>query len=515
MKIAVIGSGLAGLTAGALCAKACHDVTIYEQHEKIGGITQTYEKDGYQWDWGQMLIPDLSEGEPGYSLLKRLGVSEMVRVKPSYRENYFPDFRIQRPPEYAGREWRKEYLKSLFPEDAEGLEKYYDMYERIHDLFALQNQKGVISKLKQLKTFFPLRKIKEYSAQQVMDLFFANKKLQAVYTGILADYVISPRLFPGLLIPVLNVENQYDERVPLDYGNHQHRSSWTFVKGGMISIVNALAHAFKQFGGKIRTHTAVKKLNIKDGNVKSIVTETGGIELVDVVISSGGAKELFLELVGKEHLPETYVKTYIQDLFTTETIFMVHLGVDYDPSVHQNGAALCYYYLSYDIEESIEQCKKGIYHEGKDGFLAYIPSVHSPEMAPEGHHAISIYTIAPNNPSNGSWEEKKDEWAEKLLDVAEQHIPGLRDHEQTRVILTPLEFQKRTHLHNHAFGGTVPHLKIAPPPHKTPIPNLWFIGAQSETYGGVTGAMTGADNVVKMILGDKDLLKQTFKSASA
>jgi phytoene dehydrogenase-like protein len=389
------------------------------------------------------------------------------------------------------------------------------MYERIHDLFALQNQKGVISKLKQLKTFFPLRKIKEYSAQQIMDLFFTNKKLKAVYTGILADYVLSPQLFPGLLIPVLNVENQYDERVPLDYGNHQHRSSWVFVRGGMISIVNALAHAVDKFGGKIRTHTAVTKINMENGSAKSITLNNGEIEEVDVVIASGGAKELFLELVGKEHLPDQYVQKYVHNLFTTETIFMVHLGVDYDPSVHQNGAALCYYYLDYDIDESIEKCKKGIFHEGEDGFLAYIPSVHSPEMAPKGHHAISIYTIAPNNPLNGSWEENRDEWAEKLLDIAEQHIPGLREHEQTRVILTPLEFQKRTHLRNHAFGGTVPHLKIPPPPHKTPIPNLWLIGAQSETYGGVTGAMTGADNVVKMILGDKDLLKQTFKSASA
>jgi phytoene desaturase len=515
MKIAIIGSGLAGLTAGALCANAGHDVIIYEQHEKIGGITATYEKDGYKWDWGQMLIPDLSNGEPGRELLKKLGVSDMVRVHPSYRENFFPDFRIQRPSEYSGREWRKEYLKSLFPEDAKGLDKYYDMYERIHDLFALQNKKGIISKLKQLKTFFPLRKIKEYSAKQVMDLFFTSDKLKAVYTGILADYVISPKIFPGLLIPVLNVENQYDERVPLDYGNHQHRSSWTFVHGGMISIVNALEHAVRKFGGKIRTQTTVTKLNMVDGRVKSVILNFGEEEMVDVVISSGGAKELFLNLVGKEHLPKEYVKTYVQDLFTTESIFMVHLGVDFDPSIHQNGAALCYYYLSYDIEESIEQCKKGIYHEGKDGFLVYIPTVHSPEMAPEGHHAISIYTIAPNNPSNGSWQENKEIWAEKLLDIAERFIPGLRENEQTRVILTPLDFQKRTHLQNHAFGGTVPHLKIPPPPHKTPISNLWFIGAQSETYGGVTGAMTGADNVVKMILGDKNIMKQTFKSVSA
>ena len=139
--------------------------------------------------------------------------------------------------------------------------------------------------------------------------------------------------------------------------------------------------------------------------------------------------------------------------------------------------------------------------EGDDGFLVYIPSVHSPEMAPLGHHAVTVYTIAPNHPTNGAWEENKEKWAEKLLDIVERFVPGLREHEQARVVLTPEDFRRRTHLEHHAFGGCVPHLKIPPPPHETPVSGLWLVGAQSEAYGGVTGAMTGAKRVVEWILG--------------
>ena len=57
-----------------------------------------------------------------------------------------------------------------------------------------------------------------------------------------------------------------------------------------------------------------------------------------------------------------------------------------------------------------------------------------------------------------------------------------------------------TALEQHAFGGCVPHVKIAPPPHETPVPGLWFVGAQSEVYGGVAGAMTGSKRVVERIL---------------
>lgn len=516
MRIVVIGSGISGLTSAALLAKEGHSVIVYEQHEKIGGVTGTLEKDGYRWDCGQMIVPDLSDGEPGRVVLEKLGISDKVKTMKGYRENFFPDFRISKPEKFKGIYWRKEYFKELFPKDAKGIEKYYKLYDRIHDLTALFNKPGLISKIKLFLKFLPLIGKKNWSAQKLMDYYFSNKKLQAIFIGILADYVASPEIFPGLIIPIINAESQYDERVPLDYGKHEHRSSWTFIENGCIELVNAMAGAITEFGGKIITNMAVSKILLEEGKVKRIITSDGKKQEVDVVVASGGAKELFLELIGEEYLPKDFINTYINNLFTTESVFMVHLGVDYDPSIHQNGAALCYYYLTYDINESIKECQNGIYHEGRDGFLVYIPSILSPNMAPSGHHAVTIYTIAPNGPINGNWEENKEEWVEKLLDIAEKHVPGLREHTKIKIILTPEDFKKRTYLNHHAFGGTVPHLTIPPPPHRTPIEGLWFVGAQSETYGGVIGGITGADNVVKMILKDMNskTTKQTFKSFS-
>ena len=52
MRVAVIGSGLSGLTAAALLAKRGHEVSVYEQHEEIGGVTSSVQKDGFRWDLG-------------------------------------------------------------------------------------------------------------------------------------------------------------------------------------------------------------------------------------------------------------------------------------------------------------------------------------------------------------------------------------------------------------------------------------------------------------------------------
>jgi phytoene dehydrogenase-like protein len=42
-----------------------------------------------------------------------------------------------------------------------------------------------------------------------------------------------------------------------------------------------------------------------------------------------------------------------------------------------------------------------------------------------------------------------------------------------------------------------------PPSHKTPVDGLWFIGAQSESGGGVVNVMTGAKKAVRQILTNK------------
>lgn len=120
MHVAVLGSGLAGLTAAALLAKRGDRGSLYEQHPEIGGVTSAIEKDGFRWDLGRMLVPDLGPGEPGRRILEELEISEQVETVRGCRANVFPDFTIFRPETFRGACWRREYSKELFPEGADG-----------------------------------------------------------------------------------------------------------------------------------------------------------------------------------------------------------------------------------------------------------------------------------------------------------------------------------------------------------------------------------------------------------
>jgi phytoene desaturase len=241
----------------------------------------------------------------------------------------------------------------------------------------------------------------------------------------------------------------------------------------------------------------VTRITVEEGRATGVVDADGEQTPADAVICSGGAKEVFLDLVGEEHLPAGFLDQ-VRHIPLMDSVFMIHLGVNFDPRPHVHGVCT-YYYGTYDIDRALEDGRTGVYHQGRDGFVVHIPSLHTPGMAPEGHQAMTIYTICPDTLREGDWEARKEEYADKLIGYAEAHIPGLREHIQTCEIVTPVDWRRRTHLKHHAFGGIKPVLGAWRVPHQTPVEGLWFVGAQSESGGGVNNVMPAALKTAKRV----------------
>lgn len=505
MKIIIIGSGMAGLTAGATLAKAGHAVTVFEQFPSPGGVTATVTQAGYGWDIGPLLVEGFAPGDKGRVILEELGVSDRVPSVHEDRGLSMPDFALWRPKEYEGPFWRRDRLKKLFPEESAALDRYYRFYDRMIGIMSLGRQSetahGLTAlwlKLRLLLAFQPVRKYVNWNAGQLMDHYFVSPVLKIFFLGIVADFVTAPSEFPALGVPSIHLETAFDKRIPTFPGTRSAQTAYTYILGGCQSLVEAVMEVILANGGKVVTGTAVRRIVIEKGRATGVELADGRIEPADRVLASGGMKELFFDMIGQANIPAELV-IQIEANRLMESVLMVQLGIDFDPTPHQP-AALCYYYKTQDLEGAVRRLRSGDYHEGKDGFLIYMPSLHSPRLAPAGKYAMTIYTVAPDTLAEGTWGERREELADKLVGEAEAHIPGLRQHTQTRLVLTPEDFRQRTAQKHHSFGGVPPVIGNKPPAHKTPIENLWFIGAQSESTGGVLNVMIGAQKVAKRIL---------------
>lgn len=491
MKITIIGAGLGGLTYGALAVRDGHEVHIYEKNNVPGGVVALLEHDGYKFEQGPLLIGDMLEGEPIYEFLKELGIT--LDTVSADRNIVMPDYDMITPKEYEGPYWRRERLKMLFPEEASNIDRYYKFYDDVMHLryLSMLPQTG-FNKIRLALAFLKIKKYVNMNADELTKHFFNSEKIRTLYTGILADFCADPSEAQGLAIVFTNFETAFDKRIPLYRNGKKYYPGYCYIKGGCQKIPESLAEYITSYGGKIHYNTIVDKVLVENGRVQGIRLEGGEIIDSNMVVGCGSGKDFFFNTVGREHLDENYIN--VLDTFRPmEAVFMLHLGVDINPVEYMH-SALTYCYGMYDLHGATVKLRNGIYHEGYDGYLLFVPSHHAPEFAPEGMHCLTIYTIAPDTLKDGDWDDKKAEYAQKLISLAERQIPDLSKHITTMRIMTAKDYREYTHMSKCSFGGVVPIWNQQNPAHITPIKNLVFVGQQSENAGGLANVIIGSKN---------------------
>ena len=136
-----------------------------------------------------------------------------------------------------------------------------------------------------------------------------------------------------------------------------------------------------------------------------------------------------------------------------------------------------------------------------------IPTLHSPEMAPENHHILSItMQFAPYHLREGDWKNSRDELLKITLDKLAEYAPNVKDSIVHQQVLTPLDWEQDYGL----TEGSIFHGQMALDQmlfmrpvagygqYKTPIDGLFLCGSGAHPGGGLTGAP--GRNAAKIIL---------------
>ena len=83
-KCVIIGSGLGGLSCGAILAKNGYDVTVLEQGNQIGGCLQCCHRGDAVFDTGMHYVGSGDKGQILNTIFHYLGVDKDIKLSRFY-----------------------------------------------------------------------------------------------------------------------------------------------------------------------------------------------------------------------------------------------------------------------------------------------------------------------------------------------------------------------------------------------------------------------------------------------
>jgi prolycopene isomerase len=467
----VIGSGVGGCAAGAALSGAGMKVLVLEQKELVGGRCSTIEKNGFKVDIGSHLVYR-SEYGPFEEACKRVDMGGKVQF--AHVKNWLfqhADKKINLKMEPIIR-----FLKDVIPE--EYLQVVGGM---IPSMISSSDEEGGRYDNVSIKEF-----VDRYTDNLVIRDFVNQLGFICTWTPI----------WETSMGEIINIFLQ--SLGPMLEGISEDVFYLGYPKGGLIAYPKTLCEGIGSKGGTVLTSTGVKRVIVENGRVMGVETTDGAIYKSDIIVSNAGIKETMLNLVGKEHFEEDYVKK-IEDLKTSWSVYCLRLALD--KKVTDFDAAFVI------PTPDMEKFDRIVYEEQRvpDDMLPHImitsPSNMDPSLAPEGKQLIVAI--------GGCLYEPKDNWSkwkEKIMDAVEFTLPGIKQHIMWKDFLTPGVYNSLGEVGAPLIGIAQSYDQVGKnrPSSISPVEGLYYVGC--EAGEGVSGigmelgtqsGLTCADHIIE------------------
>jgi len=459
--VIIVGSGIGGLTCGALLSNRGYKVLVLEQHYQVGGYCSSFKRKGFVFNTGVEDVSGLWGNGPINYLFKELGLKEDDLFVRNTTRFVFNGKDIDLPPDLEG---LVRLFLEMFPDERESIPAFFSEAQRAYvECYEDAETYGTPLPPELIVKVFGEAKLLNYpkerphfydwtgkTYQQKINEYFKDKGLKALLCALL-DYIgTRPEETPASTALTACVSYYL-------YGGY-------FPKGGAQRLADSLRQFIEGKGGKVLTRHGVNKILVKGGVVVGVETGDNVFES-PIVVSNANAKTTFLELVGEEHLDKAFVE-YIKGLGMSPSCFVVFLGVDIDLSRYP------IHIMNLD-----------------DGYDIHIHSNADPSLAPDNNACIMIIGPADYHdfPERGTEEylQRRKEFAQTLIHKAEGVIPDLSEHIIVQDAATPKTFERYTSMPEGALYSFDQSAGTKRPYFKTPIEGLYLAGASTFPGGGI------------------------------
>lgn len=471
-SVAVIGSGIAGLSAAIRLSLQGRKVVVFEKNTYTGGKITAFEKQGFRFDMGPSLftMPQL--------------VEELFELAGKTPKDYFQYHTHDEVCRYF---WLDGKCLTLYPsvdrnveaittvfgkESGRRVRKYFDDARKKFELtapFFLE------SSLHKAKTFLSPRVLKVVSEIPRLGLFstlddhnkryFKEPKLVQLFNRYATYNGSSPYQTPGIMQMISHLEH--------GMGTH-------FPVGGMHAISQSLTKLAQELGVQFELSSMVEHILVEENKVQGVMVN-GTERMFDLVVCNSDIKHAYHELLPKQvRRPK---KTLAQEPSSSALIFYWGIGQTF-PEMDLHNII-----FSEDYKEEFDHiCSNGPFWKDPTIYI-HISNRLEVDDAPKGKDSWFVMVNVPYDQGQ-DWEDIVRKVRRKLIErissVLGKDIASLIETEE---ILTPTQIQQRTSSVGGALYGTSSNERMAAflrhSNKSSSVKGLYFCGGSAHPGGGV------------------------------
>lgn len=481
----VIGSGFGGLAAAIRLSVRGYRVTVLEKLDAPGGRAYVFRQDGFTFDAGPTIITAPFLLEELWTLCGR-NFSDDVDLR-----EMAPYFRLRFDDgdtfDYTGDpEQMRDEIRRIAPGDLDGYERFLELsatayrlgYEQMGDM--------------------PFTKITDML--KVIPEMLKMQGLRSLHSLVRA-HVKSPKLQTVLSFhPLLIGGNPYSVTAVYALISHLEQQHGVHsAMGGTGALVTAMVNLMESQGVVLRCNAEVDEILVEGGQARGVRLASGEVLPSDIVVSNADAAWTYRHLLRPEHRRHWTDRKIERSSFSSG-LFVWYFGTDkrYE-DVPQHSVLLGPRYKGL-LDDIFKK------HHLADDFSLYLhrPSQLDPSLAPDGCDTFYVLAPVPHLESGTDWEAQAEPFRLAIQKRLEETVlPGLSEHVQTSLLMTPLDFQSRLLAFRGCAFSFEPKLTQSAwfRPHNVSedVKGLYLVGAGTHPGAGIPGVITSAKVLDKVV----------------
>ncbi len=474
----IIGAGIAGLSTGCYGRMNGYRTSIFEMHDKPGGLCTAWSRSGYIFDGCIHHLAGASPASRYYTIWEELGAAD---VEMAFHEVFVrcEDASGHVFNVYTDIDRLEEHLKEIAPEDSPLIDQFIrGVHHFSHfELLALPLLRPVelLSTAHHLVSLPRWMKITTSGFAERFNNPFLRRVFRYIQYGI-------PDVPMGVHLGFLA-------------GCHKHTLGTPRVDS--LTFARTIEKRYGKLGGELHYHSKVEQVLIEGNRAVGVRLFDGSEHRADVVVSAADGRSTIFQLLNGKYRDEV-IRTYYENPATGPQPFAVHVSLGVARDLSQEHPSIFYFFDNPLQIAGIQQDHVSV--ELNSG----------PPFAPPGKSVLKVpldSTYADWAGLSGrsvSYQEAKTATAESVINILEQRFPGLQKQVEIVDVATPLTTERYTGNYHGMQPWKAPKgsLKVLFRGLSRTLPgleNFYMVGHWAEAMVGIsTAALSGRRMVQRL-----------------